>query len=151
MNINKVIAATVAVATLGVGGLAVAGVANAAPAPALAPASASAAPAATSPTHPVKALRRRLRRGIVVVSAKAIGITPQALVAQLKTGSSIAQVATAHSVNPNTVVTALVNAGTTRVNKAVANGKLSATCGAAVIARLPDLAQKAVNFQVAAR
>jgi hypothetical protein len=146
MNIKKVIAATTAAASLGIGGLVVAGSASAAPA-------ASTNPAATV-TAPVKghhSLRRQVRRGIVVVSAKAIGITPKALVAELKTGTSIAEVAAAHHVDVTTVVTDLVNAGNQRIDRAVSNGKITTARAAALKARLPALAQRAVDFKVTPR
>ena len=144
MNIKKTIAATVAAATLGAGTFVLAGAANASPStPAASQASAA---ALTAPVKGKHSLRRRLRRAVIVVSAKAIGITPQELASQLKAGSSIAQVATAHQVDPGTVVTALVTAGNQRIDKAVANGRLTPDRAAVLKARLPDLAQRAVNL-----
>jgi hypothetical protein len=144
MNIKKVIAATTAAASLGIGGLVLAGSASAAPA-------ASTNATVTAPVKGRHALRRQMRRKIVVVSAKAIGITPQALVAELKTGTSIAEVAASHHVDVNTVVAALVSAGNERIDRAVSKGKLTATRASALKARLPALAQRAVNFKVTPR
>jgi hypothetical protein len=146
MNIKKVIAAGAAAATLGVGGFVLAGSANAAPV-----ASPNRVATVTAPVKGHQAIRRRVRRGIVVVSAKAIGITPQALVAQLKTGTPIGQVATSHHIAANAVVTALVNAGTQRIDRAASNGKLTAARASALKARLPALAQRAVSFEVTSR
>ena len=55
-------------------------------------------------------------------------------------------VATAHGVDPKTVVAALVTAGDTRIDQAVANHHLDATRAAKLKARLPKAAQRFVDF-----
>jgi hypothetical protein len=80
------------------------------------------------------------------ISAKTIGVTPQALRQAIVSGQSVAQVATAHSVSPTTVVNALVTAGDARIDKAVANHHLTAAQAAKLKARLPKLAQRFVDF-----
>jgi hypothetical protein len=108
---------------------------------------------ATTPSHAgkgplrtwVRAHRKELRKAGLTVSAKAIGITPQALAADLKAGNSIAGVASQHNVNPQTVVTALVNAADARVNQAVTAGKLTSTQASNIESRLPTTVTKIVD------
>jgi DNA-binding phage protein len=88
----------------------------------------------------------KLVAGAIDVSAKTIGVTPQALRQAIASGHSVAQVATAHSVSPTTVVNALVSAGNARIDTAVANHHLSAARAAQLKARLPKLAQRFVDF-----
>jgi hypothetical protein len=62
----------------------------------------------------------RLRRAgnrLVAVAAKAIGITPKELRADLKNGQSVADVAKAHNVDPQTVIDALTKVGDQRVER----------------------------------
>ena len=108
-----------------------------------------ASPAATRPDAEAQARRhgRRARvvRGAIKVSADTIGIPKADLVAALKDGQSIAQVAEAHNVPTQTVIDALVNAGSTKVDKAVAAGKITQARGDAIKARLPQVAERIVN------
>jgi hypothetical protein len=90
--------------------------------------------------------RRELVNAAIDISAKTIGLTPKALRQALASGQSVAQVATAHSVSPTTVVNALVAAGNARIDKAVANHHLSAARAAKLKARLPGAAQRFVDF-----
>jgi hypothetical protein len=90
--------------------------------------------------------RAQLVRGAVDVSAKTIGVTPQVLRQDIASGLSVAQVATAHNVAPATVVSALVTAGTKRIDTAVTNHHLTAEQAAKLKARLPKLAQRFVDF-----
>ena len=149
MNVKKTIATTAAAAILGVGAFSLVGVASAATSTPQVPTAtggtgaSTGAPVKGAPRHP--RLRLMLRRDVVRISAKTIGITPQALVAQLKTGQSIADVAGAHRVDPNAVVGAIVKAGDARIDKAVANGKLTSAQGSSLKARLLQFANKAVD------
>lgn len=93
----------------------------------------------------LKAHRTEIRRAGAEVSAKTIGITPQALVADLKAGNSVAGVATQHGVSPQTVVNALVGAADSRINQAVTAGKLTSTQASAIEAKLPSRVTKAVD------
>ena len=80
-------------------------------------------------------VRRRAVHAAVEVSAKTIGVTPEALRDAIKSGQSVAEVATAHNVDPSTVVNALVTAGTARIDKAVANHHLDRRAGREVEGR----------------
>jgi uncharacterized protein (DUF433 family) len=91
--------------------------------------------------------RHRVIRAAVDVSAETIGITPAELRSQLAAGKSVAEVATAHDVDPATVVNALVTAGTARIDKAVAAGHLDADRAAKLKASLPERAQRFVDHK----
>jgi lambda repressor-like predicted transcriptional regulator len=127
------------------GTLAVAGTASAAT-----PAAASTATAPNDATkgqikHWLRTHRREIRRAGVEISAKTIGITPQALVADLKAGNSIAGVATQHGVAVQTVENALVTAADGKVDQAVAAGMLSPAEGKVIEAKIPPYVAKGVN------
>ena len=143
MNIKKTLAGTVAALTLGVGGIAMlAPVAGASTSPA---ASTQAPAGSKAKHHGHRHLRHRVAKAAVESSAKTIGITPKDLVTQLKAGKSVAEVATAHGVDPHTVVTNLVNGGNARIDAAVKSGKLDAARAAKAKARLPQAAERFVN------
>lgn len=93
----------------------------------------------------LRAHRREIRRHGVMVSAKAIGVTPQALVAELRSGHSIADVAAQHNVGLQTVIGALTTAVTAKVNAAVSDHKLTAAQAQAIESALPRYLTKAVN------
>ncbi|HEY5013211.1 MAG TPA: hypothetical protein VIK61_10980 [Acidimicrobiia bacterium] len=90
--------------------------------------------------------KHRVRKAAVDVAAKTIGVTPDALRAAIASGQSVSAVATAHGVDPKTVVAALVTAGDTRIDQAVANHHLDAARAAKLKARLPEAAQRFVDF-----
>lgn len=89
--------------------------------------------------------RRYALRGTIEVSAKAIGVSTDDLKAALEDGTSIADVATSKNVDPQTVIDALVQASTTRIDAAVKDGKLTAERATALKAKLPDIAKRVVN------
>lgn len=89
--------------------------------------------------------RRELRRAGVTISATTIGITPQALAADLKAGSSVADVAGQHHVSAATVVGALDSAATAKVNQAVGNHRLTQARATKIEAGLPGLLTTWVN------
>ena len=94
---------------------------------------------------PRQLLRHRVTRGAIDVSAKTIGVTPDALRQAIASGQSVAAVATAHHVDPATVVSALVKAGDTRIDALVAHHHMRAERAAKLKARLPQLAQRFVD------
>ena len=81
----------------------------------------------------------------MTISAKAIGITPQALAADLKAGTSVAAVAGQHNVSVVTVVGALDSAAASEVNQAVGTHKLTQAQATRIEARLPGLLTTWVN------
>ena len=58
------------------------------------------------------------------MAADKIGVDPKDLIAALRNGQSIADVANSKGVNPSDVVTAIVDAGNQRIDQAVSNGHL---------------------------
>jgi len=91
-------------------------------------------------------LRRRARAG-GKVAAQTIGIEPKALRDELRAGKSIADVATEHGVDADTVVTALVDAATTKINAAKTAGKLTDTQATKLLANLHERASRFVQHQ----
>ena len=68
--------------------------------------------------------RRHAGKGIFQSAATTIGIELQALIEQVKAGQTIAAVATAHNVSPQTVIDNAITAANGRIDKAVADGKV---------------------------
>jgi hypothetical protein len=136
------------IATLVVGGALLGGVASATTAYAAAPTTTATASSSTA-SHPLrtwlKAHRKEIRKAGIELSAKTIGITPKALVTELKSGKSVTQVAGEHGVSAQTVVNALVGAADGKVDQAVTAGKLTSTEAAKIKAALPGYVTKAVN------
>ena len=93
----------------------------------------------------LKGHRKSIRKAAIAISATTIGISPQALVAELKSGKSIAEVATAHLVDPQLVVDALTAAAEAKVAHGVTAGKLSQSKADAINAALPARIAKVVN------
>ena len=140
--LKKFIAPILAAGVL-LGGVAATGTAYAA-----APAAAVAAPTHVSKSAVrawLRAHRRQIRREGVAISANAIGVTPKALVAELRSGKSIAEVAGEHSVSVTSVVSALTSAADAQINKAVASNKLSSAEAKKIETALPSYLTKAVN------
>jgi urease alpha subunit len=93
----------------------------------------------------IRAHRRQIRQAALAVSAKSIGISPQALRAELKSGKSVVQVAGEHGVAAQTVIGALVAAADARIDQAVTNHKLSSDLATKIKDALPARVAKAVN------
>ncbi len=141
--LKKKVIASVVIAGALLGGIAVGTAAYAS--------SPSAPPSAATQTraHPlhawVQAHRRELRRDGVAISAKTIGVSPQALVAELRSGKSIAEVASQHGVDAQSVVNALDGAADAKISQAVTNHKLTEAQAKAIEAKLPARLTKAVD------
>ena len=88
---------------------------------------------------------RALRAKGLAISASTIGITPQALRADLKSGKSIAQVASANGSSAAAVESALTTAADDAVTQAETAGKLTSAQASAIEARLPARIDKVVN------
>ncbi len=78
-----------------------------------------------------------VRDGIKPV-ADAIGITPEQLLTELRSGKSIADVAKAHSVSEAKVVAAIEAEANKRIDDAVAKGRLTSDQAAKIKAKLHD-------------
>jgi hypothetical protein len=147
---TKIIAASLAALTMlgGALGLALAETGSAGATTTPTTQSAPAAPSANAGHHGRSFLRnhrKAVRREVVKDSAQTIGISDQDLVAALKSGKSIAEVAQSKGVDPQKVVDALVKDADTRIDKAVADGKISKDRADKVEAKLPAAATKVVN------
>jgi cobalamin-dependent methionine synthase I len=95
--------------------------------------------------------RHQRVRHAVELAAQTIGIDAKDLASELRAGKSIAEVATAHNVDPQTVIDALVNAATTKIEAAKNAGKITAERAAAIEQKLPELVSKLVNHHFGAR
>ena len=151
MRFTTIIASASVAAVMGLAGVSVAGAANSGSA---APTVTTAAPqTATTTTGATKAgaqklgaaLRRRIRRAAGGIVTKTIGITRPVLRQELKTGKTIATIATEHGVQPQTVVTALENAAKAKIEAAVAAHKITAARGQKLEARVDKLVPKIVD------
>jgi hypothetical protein len=78
-------------------------------------------------------------------AATTIGVSPQELGSQVRSGKTVAAVATEHGVDPANVVNAVVAALTQRIDEAVAQGKVDAARAEQAKAKLPDFANRFVN------
>jgi hypothetical protein len=143
--LKKAIAPIVIAGAL-LGAAASAGTAYAAP---TSTASASASASAKASGHPLRAWlrahKKAIRKDVVAISSKTIGVTPQDLVSELRSGKSIAGVAAEHNVSAQTVENALVGAADAKINQAVTNHKLTSAQASQIEAALPGLASKVVN------
>jgi uncharacterized protein (DUF433 family) len=82
---------------------------------------------------------------VVTISANSIGVTPQDLASELRSGKSIAAVADEHSVPVQNVVNALVSAAQSRVDRAEQHNRLNAATASRLTTALPGYATKLVN------
>ena len=137
MKLTTIIASATTAAVLATAGVAVAGAANT---------GSTSKPAAVATEMATKAgmrgvLHKFAKRGFVL-AAKTIGITPKELAQEVKSGKTIAQVATEHGKNPQDVINAIVAAGNQRIQ---ASTKLSADRKATLEAKLPTVVANFVN------
>lgn len=85
------------------------------------------------------------RKELGTVVAKALGITPQDLQAQVKSGKSIADIAADRKVDVNAVTGAVTSAIDARIDQAVSSGKLDAAKAATMKAKVAQTVDKLVN------
>ncbi len=90
-------------------------------------------------------IRRLVRRRAVDIVCQTIGIDRPTLRQDLRNGWTIAQIATTNGVPPQNVIDALVAAVQKRIDKAVANGRISPERAAQIEQRLSDRITKFVN------
>lgn len=96
-----------------------------------------------APQRP-RAAHHAERRGLMT-AAEAIGIEPRELADALRGGSTIAQVAQDHGVEVQTVIDAMVADASERLDRAVANGRLSEEEAAQRLAELTERITERVN------
>ena len=89
--------------------------------------------------------RRAVAKAVLKDAAGVIGIQPKELFTDLKGGQSIADVATAHNVAPQAVIDKLVTDADARLDKAVANHKITQEQADKAKAKMTDRVTKIVN------
>jgi hypothetical protein len=92
-----------------------------------------------------RAHRSEVRKRVVQETADTIGISTDQLKSELKSGKSIAQVATENNVDPQTVITTIDNDVNARVDQAVTDNKLSPEKADKIKAKAPEVITKVVN------
>jgi len=92
-----------------------------------------------------QALRAAAGKSLLTTAASSIGIDVKDLMTELRDGQTIAQVATAHGKDPQTVINDVVAAADAKVDQAVTNGKLSAERAATIKSNLAERIAKLVN------
>jgi uncharacterized protein (DUF433 family) len=152
MRFTKTLASATVAAVLGLAGVSVAGATSGGGSPQPSSTAATGAPgpkASTAATPGAKkaarAIRRRRVRRAAVLAAQTIGITPADLVKDLRAGQTIAEIATAHDVQPQVVITALENAATARIEAAKTANKITAERAARLETRAGKVIPKLVN------
>ncbi len=150
MKLRTIIATATTAAVLATSGVALAGAATGSGSPSPSDHAAASTGAAESRTHPVLQHRarvhiRRARRRAAAVIVKTIGIDRSTFRDELRSGKTIAEIATAHNVQPQTVIDALVTAVDKRVDRAVDNGRISTDRAAKIKERLATRITRVVN------
>jgi uncharacterized protein (DUF433 family) len=144
MKLTQIIATATTAAVLGTAGVSIAG-ATADGGTASKPSATAGDTAAANRSAPKRHHRRQVVRQALEVAAQTIGIDKADLVKELRAGKTVAEVATAHNVDPQTVIDALVRAATEKIEAAKTAGKLTAEKAAKLEERLPDAVSKLVN------
>lgn len=93
----------------------------------------------------VRPAKANVRGGFLKVAADYLGLDRKALVAELRSGKSLAQVASSKNKSVDGLETAIFNAFKAKVDAAVASGKLNATLAQRLLARAPALIERVVN------
>jgi polyhydroxyalkanoate synthesis regulator phasin len=95
--------------------------------------------------HPALAHRIHVRTHGLGRVAKYLDMTPQELRSELRSGKSLAQIATAHGKTVDGLVDALVAPAKARLDKAVEKGRLTRERADQILQRLTDDVEKAVQ------
>jgi len=147
MKTTQFIATAVTAAVLGTAGVSIAGATtgttNSQVPSTVTPTTTAAVAGKPAVRHPRARALARLRA--IRLAAKRIGITPTALRTSLRDGQTIAAVADAHHVAPQSVIDALVTAGRARIAKALSQGRITAAQASELNAALPNRAAEFVN------
>lgn len=94
-----------------------------------------------------RANRRVRLREAAGVAAETIGITTDELRTAVQDGQTVAEVAEANDVDPQIVIDALVEHATTKIDQAVADGRIDEARADEIKAHLPDMADRFVNHE----
>lgn len=122
----------------------------AAPAPAQAAATATPVPAAAQQAGPGRGDREARRGGVLVIAlvrttSEETGLSTKEVVEALRGGQSLAQVAAANGSSGESVVQAVTAKAKERLDRLVANGRLSQARADELLERLSDRATEVVN------
>jgi ribosomal protein S20 len=95
--------------------------------------------------HPALAPRIHVRAHRLGGVAKYLDITPQELRSELRSGKSLAEIATAHGKSVDDLVDTIVAPAKARLDKAVEKGRLTRQRADELLSRLTDAVEKAVE------
>ena len=95
--------------------------------------------------HPL--IRLQIRRGVVQVVTDTLGVSREELRAALKSGQTLSEYATSLGKDPQTVVDALTNAATTKLDQLVADGTIKQERADTIKSNLPERIDKLMNHQ----
>jgi hypothetical protein len=144
MKLSQIIATATTAAVLGTAGVSIAGATsgggNASPPSATASDTSGGAPSTGRARH-----RRQVVRNAIQLAAKTIGVEPADLLKELRAGKTIADVATAHHVDPQTVIDALVQAAKDKIEAAKTAGKLTSEQASKLEEHAPERIARFVN------
>jgi hypothetical protein len=146
MKRRTVLATATTAAVLSTAGIAIAGATSPSPSSS-GPAVSASDSNATKPTVAHRRHRRhhRVRAFVRKVVTDTIGIDRATLRREVRSGKTIAEIATAHNVEPSAVVEALVTAATTKLEAAATAGRITEERAHKIEAKLPDRFTKLVN------
>jgi hypothetical protein len=86
-----------------------------------------------------------IKGDILGTASKALGMTPDELATELRSGKTISEIAKSKNVEPQKVVDALVGEANTKIDQAVKNGKLTTEQGDNLKSKVKDRVTDAVN------
>jgi ribosomal protein S20 len=106
----------------------------------------STAPSAqTTRRHPL--IRLEIRRGVVKVVTDTLGVSREELRDALKSGQTLSEYTTSLGKDPQTVVDALTNAATTKLDQLVADGTIKQERADTIKSKLPERIDTLMNHQ----
>lgn len=154
MKLRTAITTATTAAVLATAGISLAGAASTSTPTSPTPTAATTAASPDGPSEPnasTPAIHRKRHRRLKVralvrkVVIETIGIDRATLRRELRRGQTIADIATANNVDPQTVVDALLAAATAKLDAAVSAGRITTDRAQAIEARLPARFTKLVN------
>jgi hypothetical protein len=136
-KIKKVVAGVALVGAMTVGTAGIAAAADSSTTPA--------DPSAQAAKHP--GLRIKARKAAVKVITETLGVSRQELVAAMKGGQTLTEYTNSLGQDPQTVVDALTNAATSKLDQLVADGTITQERADTAKSKLPARIDKVMNRQ----
>ena len=90
-------------------------------------------------------------RALVEIVAEDTGLEPQEIAAQLRSGTSLADIITSNGGDVDEVIDAAVSAATEHINAALADGRISEERAERMLANLEEVVTRAVNGELPGR